>query len=169
MAHGAPTRRRVVSRLVGAVIALHVVVQVALPLRHLVYPGDVLWNEDGMRFAWHVLIREKHGTVRFVAAFADGKRLEIPPRNYLTARQDREMSGQPDLIVQLARAIGRDLTARGYRDFELHAITAVSLNGRAPLPMIDPAVNLLTVRDIGARDWVAPAPVGPPPTVGSRP
>jgi vitamin K-dependent gamma-carboxylase len=155
------------SRAVVAVIALHAAAQLALPLRHLVYPGDVLWNEDGMRFAWHVLIREKHGTVTFVAVFGDGKRLEVPPHNYVTARQEREMSGQPDLILQLARTIGRDLEARGYRDFELRAVTAVSLNGRAPAAMIDPDVDLLTVRDVGERTWVRSAPPGPPPRVSA--
>src|SRR6185295_6632258 len=127
------TRPRAPAGAVRAIIAIHVAVQLALPLRHLAYPGDVLWNEDGMRFAWHVLIREKHGKVTFVAVFADGKRLEVPPRHYLTARQDREMAGQPDLILQLAQAIGRDLERRGYRGFELHAATSVSLNGRTPL------------------------------------
>ncbi len=155
-----PPRRRTV-----VVIALYALVQIALPLRHLVYPGDVLWNEDGMRFAWHVLIREKHGNVTFVAVFADRKRLEIPPRNYLTPRQDREMAGQPDLILQLARVIADDLEARGYRDFALHAVTSVSLNGRAPTPLIDPTVDLRRVRDLGARSWVLPAPSGPPPHV----
>lgn len=153
------------SRIVVAILAIHVAVQLALPLRHVVYPGDVLWNEDGMRFAWHVLIREKHGKVMFVAAFADGKRLEIPPHNYLTPRQDREMSGQPDLILQLAHTIGRDLEARGYHGFQLHAITAVSLNGRAPVPMIDPAVDLRAIRDVGERTWVLPAPDAPPASV----
>jgi vitamin K-dependent gamma-carboxylase len=152
-------------RPVVAVIALHVALQIALPLRHLIYPGEILWNEDGMRFAWHVLIREKHGSTTFVAGFADGKQLEIPPGAYLTARQDREMSGQPDLILQLAHAIGRDLHARGYHDFQLRARTSVSLNGRAPRPMIDPTVDLMTLRDLGPRSWVLPAPDGPPPTV----
>ena len=119
----------------------------------------------GMRFAWHVLIREKHGKVTFVAAFADGRRLEVPPHDYLTSRQDREMSGQPDLILQLAHQIGRDLAARGLRGFAIHAITAVSLNGRAPAAMIDPGIDLLTVRDLGARSWVLPAPKAPPPRV----
>ncbi len=160
-----PEYRTGPGRIAAALIAVHVVVQLALPLRHLAYPGPVLWNEDGMRFAWHVLVREKHGAVTFVAAFADGKRLEIPPRNYLTARQEREMGGQPDLILQLAHAIGRDLRAKGYRDFRLHAITRVSLNGRRARPMIDPDVDLLEVRDLGARTWVLPAPEEPPPHV----
>lgn len=143
-------------------IAVHVAFQLALPLRHHVYPGPVLWNEDGMRFAWHVLIREKHGTVTFVARFASGAELEIPPQRYLTWRQEREMSSQPDLILQLAHHVGADLRARGYRDFTLHARTLVSLNGRRAIPMIDPAVDLMGVRDLGARWWVTPAPDGPP-------
>jgi hypothetical protein len=77
------------------------------------------------------------------------------------------MSGQPDLILQLARVIGRDLEARGYHSFQIHAITAVSINGRSPVPMIDPAVDLRSIRDVGERTWVLPAPDGPP--LGVRP
>jgi hypothetical protein len=146
-------------------IALHVAVQLALPLRHLIYPGPVLWNEHGMRFAWHVLVREKHGTATFVAELEGGKRLEIPAQHYLTWRQEREMGGQPDLILQLARTIGADLRRRGYVVRALRASTQVSLNGRASVPMIDPDIDLLTLRDVGPRSWVTPAPVGPPPTV----
>jgi hypothetical protein len=153
------------SRVVAIAIAIHVAIQLARPLRHLAYPGAVLWNEDGMRFAWHVLVREKHGAVTFVAAFADGRRLEIPPSRYLTWRQEREMAGQPDLILQLAHAIGDDLRASGYRDFSIRALTEVSLNGRAPVPMIDPDVDLLRVTDLGPRDWVLSQPVDSPPVV----
>lgn len=157
-----PTSSAKIPRAVALVIALHVVVQLALPLRHLVYPGPVLWNEDGMRFAWHVMVREKHGSVMFVAHFADGRALQIPPNNYLTWRQEREMATQPDLILQLARRIGDDLHRRGHRDFGLHAITSVSLNGRPPVPMIDPDVDLLRVRDFGPRTWVSAPPDSDP-------
>jgi vitamin K-dependent gamma-carboxylase len=153
------------AKLVTYVIAFHVALQIALPLRHVVYPGEVLWNEDGMRFAWHVVVREKQGSVMFVARFPNGKLLEIPPSHYLTARQEREMAGQPDLILQLAREIGDDLHAQGYGSFELHARTGVSLNGRAPHPLIDPEVDLLQVSDAGERGWVLAAPVEPPPHV----
>jgi vitamin K-dependent gamma-carboxylase len=153
-------------RAITTAIALYIALQIALPLRHLVYPGSVLWNEDGMRFAWHVMIREKQGSVMFVARFADGRQLEVPPNNYLTWRQEREMSSQPDMILQLAHHIGRDLRARGYSDFTLHARSMVSLNGRAPVAMIDPAVDLLSIDDLGPRTWVLSAPVRSPPHVG---
>lgn len=155
-------------RLAIYAIALHVALQIALPLRHVVYPGNVLWNEDGMRFAWHVVVREKAGRVTFIARFTNGKRLEVPPTKYVTPRQEREMAGQPDLILQLARHVAADLEARGYRDFTLHAETAVSLNGRAPHPMIDPEVDLRGVTDVGARTWVLSEPPEPPPTLSPR-
>jgi vitamin K-dependent gamma-carboxylase len=150
---------------IAIALAIHVVLQIALPLRHLVYPGAVLWNEDGMRFAWHVMIREKHGSVMFVARFADGRALEIPPNNYLAWRQEREMGAQPDLILQLARRIGDDLRAKGHTGFTLHAITKVSLNGRPGVPLIDPAVDLLHVRDLGPRTWVLDPPTSAPPHI----
>ncbi|HVV82194.1 MAG TPA: HTTM domain-containing protein [Kofleriaceae bacterium] len=158
----AVTSPRVVPRWLGALLVLHVVVQVALPLRHFVYPGDVLWNEDGMRFSWQVMIREKHGSVNYVVHFADGRKLEVPPSEYLTSRQEREMSGQPDLIAQLGRRIADDMREAGHGDVVVTVENTVSLNGRDPIPMIDPTVDLAHLRDLGPRWWVTPAPVGPP-------
>jgi len=148
-----------------AAIALYVVVQVALPPSHFVYPGAVLWNEDGMRFAWHVMIREKHGAVTFIAEIDGNKRVEVPPSTYLTWRQEREMGGQPDLILQLARHVGDDLHRRGYHRVRVFAETSVSLNGRPPKPMIDPMVDLLRVHDVGPREWVLSEPREAPPII----
>ena len=75
------------------------------------------------------------------------------------------MAGQPDLILQLARHIGNELAASGHRHVRIYAETSVSLNGRAPAPLIDPTVDLLSITDIGPRHWVLPAPTEPPPIV----
>jgi vitamin K-dependent gamma-carboxylase len=149
------------TRLAAAALALHVAIQLLVPLRHHLYPGDLLWNEDGMRFAWQVMVREKHGAVTFIVRFPDGRRLEVPPRRYLTARQEREMAGQPDLILQLAHHLAARYRAAGH-DVAVHAETHVSLNGRRPAPMIDPEVDLARVRDLGPRSWVLPAPADDP-------
>ena len=160
---------RVAPRWLGVLLGVHVVVQLALPLRHHLYPGDVLWNEDGARFAWQVMVREKHGSVTFVAHLADGRRLEVPPRRYLTARQEREMAGQPDLIAQLARRIAADLRADGHAGVEIRVESAVSLDGRDPVALIEPAVDLARVHDLGARWWVTAAPSQPPIHLRARP
>jgi vitamin K-dependent gamma-carboxylase len=149
-------------RLAAAVIAFHVALQVALPLRHWLYPGALLWNEDGMRFAWQVMVREKHGAITFRVRFPHGRQIDVPPRHYLTWRQEREMSGQPDLVLQLAHRIAADMRARGHGQVAVHVDALVSLNGRRPALMIDPTVDLAAVRDVGSRVWVLPAPAGPP-------
>lgn len=141
-------------RLGFAVAGLYLAFQVLLPLRHYLYPGDVLWNEQGMRFAWKVMVREKHGSVTYHVRMKDsGKSLQVSPRRYLTARQEREMAGQPDLVAQLARHIARDFERRGYGEVEVRAEALVSLNGRRAQAMIDPTVDLA-----GQPDDLAPAP-----------
>jgi len=145
-------------RVIRAALIAHVIVQVALPLRHRLLPGDVLWNEDGMRWSWQVLVREKHGAVTFIVRWPDGRRLEVPPRHYLTPRQEREMATQPDLILQLAHRIAADHGG----DVTVHAETHVSLNGRPPAPLIDPDVDLARLTDDGPRTWVLPAPTTAP-------
>ncbi|MBM4376743.1 MAG: HTTM domain-containing protein [Deltaproteobacteria bacterium] len=140
-----------------------VVAQLALPLRHLAYPGSVLWSEQGMRWAWKVLVREKNGAVTYVVRKRDGRRELVEPRAYLTEAQAREMSGQPDLILQLAHHIGRDFAARGEGPVEVRAEARVSLNGRRPKLLVDPTVDLVTIEDgLGVARWIEPEPGEPP-------
>ena len=60
---GAPARRLPTLVVVGAVV--WVAVQVVLPLRHWIVPGDYRWTNEGYRFAWVVLLTEKGGDVTF--------------------------------------------------------------------------------------------------------
>jgi vitamin K-dependent gamma-carboxylase len=147
-----------------AAAGVYLAVQVLVPLRHYLYPGDVLWNEQGMRFAWKVMVREKHGSVTFHVRFpATGKQVQVSPRRYLTSRQEREMAGQPDLVLQLAHHIARDFRARGHGEVEVRAEALVSLNGRPARHMIDPEVDLARVADdLRPASWITDAPDEPP-------
>lgn len=144
--------------------ACYCLFQALFPLRHYLYPGNVLWDEQGMRWAWKVMVREKHGSVTYRVRFPhSGKELLIGPRRYLDPRQEREMAGQPDLIAQLARHIARDFERRGRGPVEVRAEALVSLNGRPPRPMIDPERDLARQADsLAPADWILPAPDGPP-------
>jgi len=142
-----------------AFASVYVLFTVFFPLRHLLYPGDVSWNEEGMRWSWKVMLREKHGAVTYHVELDDGRRLEVSPRRYLGSRQEREMSSQPDLILQLAHHIATDFRSRGYGDVKVFADAMVSWNGRPARPMIDPTVDLAHTRDgIGPAQWILPEP-----------
>lgn len=153
--------------------ALYCLIQVAVPLRFLAYDGSVLWHEQGMRFSWRVMVREKNGSVSFIARDrATGKALHIAPRRYLSRVQEREMSGQPDLILQLAHHIHDQLRRERGRDFALHAEALVSLNGRRSRALIDPEVDLSRVVDgLTEASFISPSPDEAPPHLrpaGSR-
>ncbi|HEU5075420.1 MAG TPA: HTTM domain-containing protein [Polyangiaceae bacterium] len=141
--------------------------QLALPLRFLAYPGNVLWHEQGMRFSWRVMVRAKGGNTNFIVRNkATGEAWHVSPRAYLTGLQETEMSSQPDLILQLAHHIQRDFEARGRGPVEVRVDSRVAFNGRRSAPLIDPSRDLATIRDgLAARDWVLPAPdARPTPT-----
>jgi vitamin K-dependent gamma-carboxylase len=141
-----------------------VAIQALLPLRSWLYGGNVRWHEQGMRFAWKVMVREKNGSVTYrVTEPLTGKIREVPPRAYLTPRQERDFSTQPDLILQLAHRIADDYTRDGRRP-EVHVDAIASLNGRPAARLIDPSVDLAKVADgLGKASWILSAPEGPPP------
>ena len=138
--------------------------QLALPLRTHLYAGNVLWHEQGMRFSWRVMAREKNGSVTFMVRDPrTGREWHVPPGQYLTRLQEREMAVQPDLILQLAHRIARDFEARGHGPVEVRADARVSLNGRSAALLIDPGVDLAKEEDgLAPKAWILPAPESPP-------
>jgi hypothetical protein len=140
---------------------------VAMPLRHFVYGGSVLWHEQGMRWSWRVMVREKNGSITFlVRDKRTGKEWHVSPRRYLTRLQEREMSGQPDLILQLAHHIEREFTLRAGGPVEVRVQALVSLNGRRIRHLIDPAIDLAAIRDgVAPAQWITASPDEAPPHI----
>lgn len=129
-------------------IYLHFSLQLLLPLRHLLYAGNVLWTEEGFRYAWNVMLVEKTGYIEYrLKNPANGKQWIVYPKDYLTELQYSEMSYQADMILQFAHHL-RDLyQQKGIEDIEVYADSFVSLNGRPNRPLIDPKVDLAKVED----------------------
>jgi len=152
-----------VKPLTVAAIGIFALVQLALPFRHFLYPSDLLWSEEGMRFSWRVMVREKNGQVTFKVTDRDsGKRWEISPGQYLAQHQELEMSGQPDMIWQLAKHIEKDFLNRG-RKVAVRAEAWVSLNGRPATLLLDPEVDLTQVEDsLAPKNWILPGPRSAP-------
>ena len=155
----APLSRAGVAAL-SAWVAFHLL----FPLRVWVQGGDPLWDEVGMRYSWRVMVREKMGSVTYRARrLQDGRVWEVSPLRYLEPRQLSEMSGQPDMIAQLARHIREDFLARGLGDVEVFAEAQVSLNGRPPAPLVLPSVDLSRLAEPSPpAAWLTARPSSPP-------
>tara|TARA_B100000674_G_C37507043_1_gene763060 strand:+ start:191 stop:592 length:402 start_codon:yes stop_codon:yes gene_type:complete len=118
----------------------------------------VLWGEQGMRYSWRVMVREKMGSITYlVERKRDGRVWQVNPATYLEPRQLSEMSSQPDLIRQLAFHIKDDFKKKRQIDVRVRVRALVSLNGRPPALLIDPNVDLTTVSSHEG-SWILPKP-----------
>jgi hypothetical protein len=139
-------------------LAAHFALQLLLPFRSLLYPGNPLWHEQGFRFAWKVMLMEKSGVAEFhVRDPATGRTWIVQPTAYYTRYQATMMATQPDLILQAAHLVARDFRARGVAAPEVRAEVFASLNGRPRARLVDPTVDLARERDgLGAKRWILP-------------
>ena len=130
------------TRLLTGAAAAWIVVQVALPLRHLAYPGDHRVTGEGYRFGWNVLLVERTASVTFLVVDpATGRTQTFDAARLYTPTQLRVMAGEPDLIQQAAHAIATHEAAQG-RHVEVHVEAWLSFNGRPAVRWIDPDIDL---------------------------
>ena len=128
-----------------AAVSVFVLLQIALPLRHIFSEGDPSWTEEGHYFAWHMMLRGKQCGIRYMATNPDTHSTgTVDLRPYLTTFQAARFGRDPRMVHQLARRIAADLRDVGVDNVEVRVWALVSLNGRKPQFMIDPRVDLGT-------------------------
>ncbi|NVB38157.1 HTTM domain-containing protein [Pseudenhygromyxa sp. WMMC2535] len=157
----APTARPRLDRALGVVAALSLGAQLLMPWRYLLYPGSVLWHEQGMRYSYRVMLVEKGGAIEFRVHDRSAERSwYVDPRTELTPLQVKSMSTQPDLIAAYARALAARLEhQRPGARIEVYADAFVAVNGRPSARLIDPTVDLASVEDgLWPKPWILPGP-----------
>lgn len=132
-----------VSRPAILLLAIFAAVQVFLPLRHYLEPGNVRWNEQGYYLAWRVMLTEKAGHLEYeVTDPATGRNWLAYPELVLTDWQAAHAATRPDLIHATALLIADHYEQQGIPDAEVRATSWVSMNGHQAKQFIDPAINL---------------------------
>ena len=130
-------------RMIVAALVVYVAIQLLMPLRHWLYPGDVAWTEEGHRYSWRMKLRDKSASVRFTAHWLEsGKVRVIDQRDYLNSRQRRKMANRPDMIQQFAHHLRRSLEAEGQGPVAIRVDAMASLNGGDNARLIDPQIDL---------------------------
>ena len=151
-----PTRSRY-RPIVVSLLAAYVSIQCLVPLRHLLYPGEVNWTEEGHCFSWHMMLRTKKTRVTLIARDDSGNSHTIDPSRYLSKRQLRKMSARPYMLMQFAHHLAGELEGQGYRNVQIHVQAEAALNGRPYQQFIDPEVDLSKQRpSLLPASWITP-------------
>jgi hypothetical protein len=128
---------------VAAAAAMWAALQVAIPMRHLAYAGDVRWTEEGYYGSFRVMLTEKAGLLRFtVTDPATGESWTVDPTLVLTDWQARQATVRPELALAAAHLVAADFAGRGHDGVAVQADSWVSFNGRQRQRMIDPQIDL---------------------------
>ena len=140
------------------VVSVFFIIQFLFPFRYSLYPGELFWNEQGYRFSWRVMLMEKKGYTTFkVVNKENDNSFYIMNNSFLTEFQERQMSFQPDFIIEYAHFLGNYYKNIGLNNIEIYADSYVALNGRISKRFIDPKIDLLKQkRGFKNKDWIIP-------------
>jgi hypothetical protein len=132
--------------------------QVLFPFRYLLYPDELFWTEEGYRFSWRVMLMEKAGYTQFNVVDADTKKhIRINNSIFLTPLQEKQMSFQPDFILEYAHFLCDYYKKQGLKSPEVYVESYVALNGRLSQKYIDPKINLAQeYESFQHKKWILP-------------
>ncbi|MCP4483405.1 MAG: HTTM domain-containing protein, partial [Flavobacteriaceae bacterium] len=140
------------------IIFLFLTVQFLFPFRHIAYPGELFWTEEGYRFSWRVMLIEKMGYTNFKIVDTETKEFFfVNNQDFLSPLQEKQMSFQPDFILEYAHYLGDHYTKQGYKNIAVFAESHVALNGRLSQPFIDKNVDLYKIKESWKhKNWILP-------------
>ncbi|WP_420576857.1 HTTM domain-containing protein [Ekhidna sp.] len=132
-------------------------IQLLLPWRYLLYPDELFWTEEGFRFSWRVMLMEKAGYANFkIVDRTNDETFYIDNTDFLTSFQEKQMSFQPDFILEYAHHLQDHFASQG-KEVEIYVESFVALNGRRSQPYIDPSVDLTKQKDsFKHKNWILP-------------
>ncbi|MDC3054471.1 HTTM domain-containing protein [Cytophagia bacterium] len=139
------------------IVSIFFLIQLTFPFRYQLYPGELFWHEQGYRFSWRVMLIEKIGYTNFKIFDPEtSSSFMVDSSEYLTPVQEKQMSFQPDFILEFSHFLGKKFSSKSKR-VEVYADSFVALNGRPSQRFIDPNVNLYDEKEsFKNKNWILP-------------
>ena len=140
------------------VLSLFFIVQLFLPFRYALYPNELFWTEEGYRFSWRVMLMEKMGYANFkIANSKTGNFFYVDNQDFLTPLQEKQMSFQPDFILEYAHFLGDHFKSKGHKNIQVFVESYVALNGRLSQPFINKNIDLYQQKEtFNPKEWILP-------------
>tara|TARA_B100001778_G_scaffold327986_1_gene326859 strand:- start:32 stop:1381 length:1350 start_codon:yes stop_codon:yes gene_type:complete len=140
------------------ILSVLLLIQILFPLRCLLYSGELFWNEEGYRFSWRVMLMEKAGHTTFTVIDKNSdKRIMVQNDKFLTTFQEKQMSFQPDMILEYAHFLGDFYKKKGFAKPSVFADSYVTLNKRISTRFIEKDFDLLSTKNsFLKKKWIIP-------------
>lgn len=151
-----------------ALLGIYLSLQLLIPFRHFLYPGNVSWTEEGHRFAWHMKLRSKKSNALFKVINSSNNEVQlVSPTDFLPRWQARKMATRPDMILQFSYFLAEEMGKANNDSVEVQAEVFASLNGRNYQRLISPNVDLSQQpQTLKPANWIMPLET--PLTEGSK-
>ena len=151
-------RHSLINRVKIGILVLFFLIQIGLPFRHMLYPGNLFWTEEGYRWSWRVMLMEKAGNAQFkIVDNASGSWFYVNNEDFLTSFQEKQMATQPDFILQYAHFLNEHFSQQSMTDLSIFVDCFVALNGRKSTRYIDPKFDLTQgYESFAHKSWILP-------------
>ncbi|CAN5315328.1 HTTM domain-containing protein [soil metagenome] len=138
---------------------VYVLLQILIPLRRFLYPGETSWTELGHRFSWSMMLRTKLIKSFEVKATnpKTGAKLTVDLTSGMNSKQIYQMMSRPDMILRYAHYVADQQEMKtGVRPIvKIRAIE--SLNLRPVQDLVDYNVDLASEKDtLMPFTWIIP-------------
>ena len=145
-------------KIITGIILIFFSIQLALPWRYFLYPGELFWTEEGYRYSWRVMLMEKAGYANFkIVDEKTGNYFYVKNEDFLTPYQEKQMSFQPDFILEYAHYLGDHFSRQGHQNIQVFVESYVALNGRMSRPYINPKIDLYQEKEsFYHKNWILP-------------
>lgn len=146
---------------ITGIMAIYLLLQLILPVRHFFIKDDVLWTEEGHRMSWRMMLRNRNGMISFrVMDKETGEVNTVDLDAYLTKAQINKIGAYPDFIWQFAQRLKKEYANRD-QDISVFVDCKVAINGKPFYTFIDPNADLAAEPwdYFWHNEWIFPSPL----------
>lgn len=141
-------------------LTTYFIIQLVLPIRHYAFKDDVLWNEEGHRMSWRMMLRSRQGKGKFKVVDKNTEEVFIiNPKDYVSRGQERKIFAYPDFAWQFAQYLKKEFEEEN-REVSVYLTNSkISINRKPYEPFIDSKTDLAAEEWYQTKhhDWILPS------------
>ncbi len=128
---------------VALLLGSYVIIQLLLPLRHFMLPGNPDWTGHGAKFAWRMKQADKKLVKANFIVPNTGSNYIQEYLNHMHEKQAFKIMTSPEMLLKFSKYVQAKEALKGNNIDNIRCELLVQFNGRPAKYLVDPNFNLL--------------------------